>query len=109
MNVETLNSYIKTMENVFREGITDLTECEYWILHELSHAPNINVLELARRRGRSFQTVARVSYNLQDRGYLDVTVSPDDARARLLKLTRNGRKAYMRATTTVSNQLKEVG
>ena len=108
MKVDELNNYIKAVEGVFREKLPDLTECEFWILYELYKQPNCNVLELAERRGRSFQTVARVSYNLRDRGYLTVEVSKEDARARILNLTEAGRKLYFKAAGAINRTTKDL-
>ncbi|MGI9568455.1 MAG: MarR family winged helix-turn-helix transcriptional regulator [Desulfobulbia bacterium] len=108
MKVDDLNNYNIAVEGVFKDKLQDLTECEFWILYELNKESNQNVLELAARRRRSFQTVARVSYNLRDRGFVTVDVSTKDARARILNLTEKGRKLYRRAANAIHRTTKEL-
>ena len=108
MKVDQLNTYIKAVEECFKDKLPELTECEFWILYELYKQPDCNVLALAERRGRSFQTVARVSYNLRDRGFVSVQTCESDARARILNLTEAGRKLYFKAAGAINSTTKKL-
>lgn len=105
VNIEDLNSATLALELTIKERAEELSVCEFWILHELYSTPKQAVVQLSLKRGRTFQTVARVCYNLQEKGLIIVEVNDDDRRARVIDLTAAGRKIYFKAAGAVRRKL----
>lgn len=53
------------------------------------------VTEAAERAGISKQAMGRLADELEDAGYIGVQEDPDDARSRVLKLTRSGKRLML--------------
>lgn len=108
MDIQELNRATLALEHAIADRAKELSVCEFWILHELYAKPKQAVVQLATHRGRTFQTVARVCYNLQDKGYVCVDVNDDDRRARVIDLTPAGRKIYFKAAGAVRRKLTNI-
>ncbi len=75
-----------------------LTSARWKVLGALSNGPAaMTVPDIARMMGQSRQAVQRLSNDMIEDGLLATQTNPEHQRAKLLKLTNEGIKAYEKA------------
>jgi DNA-binding MarR family transcriptional regulator len=79
------------VEGLQARGYTGLRSTHTTLLSNMSLAGG-TVTETAERAGISKQAMGRLAADLEDAGYVRVTVDPADARVRILELTEIGRR-----------------
>jgi DNA-binding MarR family transcriptional regulator len=84
-----------------------LTAARWLVLGAVQDAP-ATVAEIARRRGLRRQSVRETVTRLEASGFVVRRTNPDDARAPLVALTRQGRRALRRIEPRRSSWATEV-
>lgn len=94
--VRAFNRFYTRRIGVLGEGVhaTGWSLAEARVLYELAHRPGVTARALADDLGLDAGYLSRILRKLERDRLLERTPSPDDARARLLRLTAEGRRAF---------------
>ncbi|HYX35095.1 MAG TPA: MarR family transcriptional regulator [Oligoflexus sp.] len=85
-----------------RMGVDNLTFSDINLLRQIPSS-GIRISQLAQEAMISKQAVAKNITSLQERGYLQVSEDPKDARARIVTFSAHGRKLLKQAVTVISS------
>ncbi|MBV9456479.1 MAG: MarR family transcriptional regulator [Bradyrhizobium sp.] len=82
------------VEGLHARGYADLRSTHTTLLSNIDLAGS-TVTTAADRAGITKQAMGRLATELEDAGYIRVQTDPNDARARILQLTRAGKKLML--------------
>jgi DNA-binding MarR family transcriptional regulator len=82
------------VEGLQARGYADLRSTHTALLSNIDLAGS-TVTAAASRAGITKQAMGRLAAELEDAGYIRIQDDPDDARARVLQLTRSGKKLML--------------
>jgi DNA-binding MarR family transcriptional regulator len=75
-------------------GFTDLRPGHGCVFGGIDPYNGSRLTELAERAAMTKQSVGEVTNDLEQRGYLERIADPNDGRAKIIRLTAQGREAY---------------
>jgi DNA-binding MarR family transcriptional regulator len=86
------NHYVVIEQRLRDLGYTDLRHADTVVFENITPA-GAHVSDIAKRSMVTKQAVAQTVDFLEQRGYVERTADPNDARAKIVKLSRKGRRA----------------
>ena len=86
------NHYVVIEQRLRDLGYTDLRHADTVVFENITPA-GAHVSDIAKRSMVTKQAVAQTVDFLEERGYVERTADPNDARAKIVKLSRKGRRA----------------
>jgi DNA-binding MarR family transcriptional regulator len=81
-------------ERVEAAGFADIRPGHGCVFGNIDPENGSRLTELAERACMTKQSVGEVTSDLEQRGYLERVADPSDGRAKIIRLTEQGRKAY---------------
>ena len=96
-NVEWME---KEMINSSKEDIHHLTPAEIKLFNTL-RGNKKSISDLSRVMGISRQAVHKTTHRLKEYGYIELTISPDNKRDRLVSITSEGQKVRKRGAKII--------
>ncbi|MBC8056683.1 MAG: MarR family transcriptional regulator [Rhizobiales bacterium] len=95
-NIRRFNRFYTRRIGVLQEGLLDsaFTLTESRLLWELAHHAHLTATELSRALDLDAGYLSRLLTGLKERGLIESTRSPDDARQQRLSLTAAGKRAF---------------
>jgi len=96
-NVEWME---KEMINSSKEDIHHLTPAEIKLFNTL-RGNKKSISDLSRVMGISRQAVHKTTHRLKEYGYIELTISPDNKRDRLVSITNEGQKVRKRGAKII--------
>jgi DNA-binding MarR family transcriptional regulator len=90
------------VEGLHAGGYVDLRSTHTTLLSNIDLAGS-TVTEAAERAGITKQAMGRLATELQDAGYITVRSDPADARARILHLTKRGKRLMLDSLKVMKN------
>jgi DNA-binding MarR family transcriptional regulator len=89
------------IQQLERKGVSNLTFSDINLLRQVPLS-GIRITQLAQEVMISKQAVAKSIASLQDKGFVEVGEDPNDARARIVTYSSNGRKLLKTAVGVIS-------
>lgn len=89
------------------KGLPNFASSHGFILFQLSLQNAITMKELATRINRDKSTTTVLVRKLEKTGFIQIIPSPDDARSKLVSLTKKGKK-YNKMTAALSENLLKI-
>ena len=83
-----------------KKGIRHLTPAEIKLFNTLRGSKK-SISDLSRVMGISRQAVHKTTHRLMEFGYIELTISPDNKRDRLVSITRKGLKVRERGAKII--------
>lgn len=90
------------LHDLANQGVTDVTQSHLNILRHLNNN-GMQISHLARDAALSKQLVGRIVKELAQKGYLELTTDPDDARAKFICYTPKGSALIKHAVEIVTS------
>ena len=82
-------------ERVSAAGYADIRPGHGCVFGNIDPESGSRLTELAERANMTKQSVGEVTSDLEQRGYLERVADPSDGRAKIIRLTQQGREAYL--------------
>ncbi len=88
-------------------GFTDIRPGHGCVFGNIDPVHGSRLTELAERANMTKQSVGEVTSDLEHRGYLERVADPYDGRAKIIRLTTEGRSAYVFARQVIEELERE--
>lgn len=109
-SMRRFNRFYTRQIGLLEEGILNspfsLTEVR--ILYELAHSEQSTAIELCKALGLDPGYLSRILRKFERQGWIEKKASPEDARQRHLRLTKDGQKAFKPLEARSSGQVRAI-
>ena len=78
-------------EELSKNGVNDLVSAHGSIILALNHNEDVKLLDLAKKTGRSPQTMTTLVRKLENEGYVQIRKADHDKREKIVSLTSKGK------------------
>lgn len=82
------------IDKLIERGVTDIRASHITVFRELEEGGS-RVTDMAARAGITKQSMSALVEHLENYGYVERIPDPKDGRARLIRLTKKGKKIYL--------------
>jgi DNA-binding MarR family transcriptional regulator/N-acetylglutamate synthase-like GNAT family acetyltransferase len=108
--IRQFNRFYTQQIGVLREGLlnSEFSLAEVRVLYELAQRENITATDLSRDLGLDAGYLSRILRDFKKRGLVDSSASPLDGRQFLLRLTKQGQKAFAPLNRRAEEEIAEM-